>query len=65
MLGGWGCWVDSLVQPLVFIPANALAGFEIALWGALRVTFIIGIFGLFKGQQIRYVLWVVAGYSLR
>jgi hypothetical protein len=61
VLGNRGGWADSLVPPLVFILANALAGFEIALWGALGVAFIIGIFRLFKGQQTRYALGGVAG----
>jgi hypothetical protein len=61
VLGGRGGWADSLVPPLVFIIANALAGFEVALWGALGVAFIIGIYRVLKGQQIRYALGGVAG----
>jgi hypothetical protein len=59
-----GGWADSLIPPIVFLILNALAGFEIALWGALGFASLIAAYRLIKRQHIRYALGGIGGVIL-
>lgn len=59
-----GGWADALAPPVAFLILNALAGFEIALWGSLGVALLFAAYRLIKRQKIRYVLGGIAGVVL-
>jgi len=53
--------IDSLIPLIIFIILNAMASFDIALWGALGVAFLIAAYRLIKGQSILYALGGIGG----
>lgn len=64
VMTGRGGWTDSLIPPVVFLILNALAGFQIALWGALGVALLFVAYRVFKRQPLRYALGGIGGIVL-
>jgi hypothetical protein len=48
--------VDSIVPPIVFLIANAVAGLDYATWGPLLVALSFAVFRLVRRQPLRYAL---------
>lgn len=64
VMTGRSAWTDSLIPPIVFLILNALAGFEIALWGSLGIALIITAYRLIKRQPMRYAFGGIGGVIL-
>ena len=64
VMTGRGGLTDSLIPPIVFLIMNALAGFEIALWGSLGIALIIAAYRQIKRQPLRYALGGIGGVIL-
>lgn len=64
VMTGRGGWIDSLIPPVVFLLLNALAGFQIALWGALGIALLFAAYRLVKRQPLKYALGGIGGVIL-
>lgn len=64
VMTGRGSWADSLIPPIVFLILNALADFQIALWGSLGIALLFGAYRMVKRQRLRYALGGIGGIIL-
>jgi hypothetical protein len=61
---GRGNLIDTILPPIVFVALNALASFEVALWGALGIALLFSTVRLVRRQQVRYALGGLGGVAL-
>jgi hypothetical protein len=53
---GRGSLIDAAIPPVIFLVANPLWGFEIAVYGALLSALLLGVLRLVRGQSLKYAL---------
>jgi hypothetical protein len=53
---GRGSLIDAAIPPVIFLVANPLWGFEIAVYGALLSALLLGVLRLVRGQPLKYTL---------
>jgi hypothetical protein len=58
---GRGKIVDSLIPPVIFLIINAAPGFDVALWSALGIAFLIGVWRAIKRQPLAYAFAGLGG----
>jgi len=61
VFAGRGKTLDSLIPPVIFLIINAFLGFETALWAALGIAVLIGIWRAIKRQPLAYAFAGVGG----
>ncbi|MBN1178833.1 MAG: DUF3159 domain-containing protein [Anaerolineae bacterium] len=64
VLNGRSTLFDVTVPPVAFVGLNALAGFEVAVWGALAFAALIVVVRLMRHQPLRYAFGGVGGTVL-
>jgi len=58
---GRGKIVDSLIPPVIFLIVNATLGFDVALWSALGIALLIGVWRVIKRQPLAYAFAGLGG----
>ena len=56
--------LDAVIPPLIFLIANALLGFDYAVWGALLTSLLVSLLRLRRGQSLKYAFGGLGGAIL-
>jgi hypothetical protein len=61
---GRGNLADSILPPIIFLLANVVLGFEVAMWISLAVALVITLLRLRRRQSLRYAVGGFGGVAL-